>query len=142
MNWLAAGRAGFGVAALAAPDTLGGRLAGVRLTTQTRWAVRILGARQLLEAAVCAPVPTRCMVQLEAVVDGIHAVTMGVAAAVARRPSTRRAAAVNVVTAGVFLLADLYVANTMEVNGHGEHNRVLQLRDRLAQWVCGLLRIP
>jgi hypothetical protein len=141
MNWLAAGRAGFGLAALAMPDTLGGRLAGVRLTNQARWAVRILGARQLLQAVVCAPAPTRCLVQLEAVVDGVHAGTMATVAVLAHHHSTRRAAAANVVGALGFMVADLVMANSARVKDvGGQGNRVLLVRDRLAQQVNDYLR--
>jgi hypothetical protein len=145
MNWLSLLRACYGGALLAAPDRLAGQLAGGRLTTATRRSMRILAARQLVEAAVCAVRPTRSVLRLEADVDVVHAATMAVMAVATRHRSSRRAAALNVATATAFVGADIAVmAATSAQNSAvpSRSNGLLFLRDTLARRICQVLPYP
>jgi hypothetical protein len=69
----------------------------VRAPRPPRWVVRLLGARVVLQEAAVIAVPSRRLVLGGALVDGLHAASM-VLAAVAW-PQHRRAAAISAVTA-------------------------------------------
>ncbi len=145
MNWLSVARAGYGTLVLAAPDELGGHFAGMELAPGTRRAMQILGGRQLFEAGVCAVKPTRCVLALEAVVDGIHAATMAVVAVATDNDSRRRAATVNVGTALAFVVADLVAMRRTRLDASSpgaSANRLMKLRDGVAQQICRALPLP
>jgi hypothetical protein len=145
MNWLSQLRAGYGAALLLLPDSLGGQLTGGRLTRATRRSIRILAARQLFEAAVCAVDPRPSVVRLEALVDAIHAGTMGVVAVATDNRSSRRAAVLNVVTAAAFVGADIVAmsqARARYQSAPSGYNRLLYLRDKIARQLCEVLPYP
>ena len=145
MNWLSLARAGYGAVVLAAPDELAGHLGEMELAPGTRRAMQILGGRQLLEAGVCAAKPTRCVLALEAVVDGIHAATMAVVAGIPGNDSRRRAAAVNVGTALAFVVADVVAMRRTRIDASSpaaSDNALLKVRDTLAQRICRTLPLP
>jgi hypothetical protein len=105
--------------------------------------MRVLAARQLFEAAVCAHNPTRCVLRLETLVDVIHGVTMAVIAAVSHNDSSRRAAAVNVATAAAFVGADVAAASrSHNIADSPGGNRMIRLRDQTARWLCRTLPYP
>ena len=142
MNRLATLRAGYGLAVLAAPDELGGHIGSMKLASATRTAMRVLAARQLFEAAVCAIDPTRCVIRLEVLVDVIHGVTMAAVAVVGNDDSSRRAAAVNVLTAAGFVAADVAALrhNTRRSSSEtAESHFLLRTRDRIAAAICDKL---
>jgi hypothetical protein len=62
-----------------------------------RWVVRLLGARGLVQQAAVVIAPTRRLVLGGAVVDGLHAATMVLTAAVS--PRHRRAAGISAAAA-------------------------------------------
>ncbi len=134
MNRLALARTGFGVAVLLAPDEVAGHIGDRQLSNGTRNAMRILGARLLVESAVCAVRPTRCVLALEALVDVIHGTTMGAVAMLSHSDSRRRAATANVATAAAFTVADVVAVRRHRPAPAG--NALLRLRDRVAQFVC------
>lgn len=144
MTQMAMVRAAYGVALLTAPEAFHGRPDIERLTTATRRSMRVLGARQLFEAAVCGVEPSRCLLRMEAVVDVIHAGTMMIVAAVTDHASTRRAAALNVAAAAVFVGADALAAQRFRADrsGPASANTLLLTRDRVAEWFCRALPYP
>ncbi|ORB52873.1 hypothetical protein BST42_12540 [Mycolicibacterium rhodesiae] len=142
VNWLALGRAGFGAVVLLRPDEVAGHIGDVELSDGTRTAMRILGARLLVESAVCAVRPTRCVIALEVVVDVIHGATMAAVAVVSDSDSRRRAAAANVLTAAAFAVADVAAIKRHQRNAMAEPNVLLGWRDATADRLCRLMRIP
>jgi hypothetical protein len=66
-------RAGWGLVLLAAPSRLTG---GGPPGTRRRWVFRVLGARQLLQAAVTAWRPTPVVLAAGAATDVLHAASM------------------------------------------------------------------
>ena len=79
----------WGLALLARPATLSG-LAGRGQGQRLAWVVRVLGARQVLQALAERRWPMRGLRRLGALVDGTHAVVMAAVAALskaARRPA-------------------------------------------------------
>jgi hypothetical protein len=145
MNWLSLVRAGYGAVVLAVPDELGGHVGEVELDRGTRRAMRILGGRQLFEAGVCTVKPTRCVLALEAIVDGIHAATMAGVASVTNNENRRRAATINVGTAMAFAVADLVAMRRTRIDASSPAAsgiRLVELRDELARRICRALRLP
>jgi hypothetical protein len=90
-RWLSAFRAAYGVALLCAPKAMITRLTGGPVTPRTCAVVRVLGVRQLAQAAVCGLVPARGLIEAGSAVDGLHAASM--LALAGTTPSLRRAAA-------------------------------------------------
>jgi hypothetical protein len=86
-----------GTALITRPGSVS-RLLGGR-TPPHRWVIRLLGARSLVQGAVTAVVPDAPIVAAGAVVDGVHALSMIVVAALAE-PQRRAAALSAVVAAG------------------------------------------
>jgi len=145
MNWLSVARAGYGVVVLVAPDELSGHFGEMELAPGTRRVVQILGGRQLFEAGVCAVKPTRCVLALEAVVDGIHAATMAVAAGLTDNHSRRRAATVQMGTALAFVVADVVAMRRTRIDASSpgaSGNALLNRRDDLARRICRVLPLP
>lgn len=96
-------RAGYGLAELLAPDLLEGRLLPAG-DTHALTALRVLGARDLVQAAVGAS-SGRSLHRAGGVVDGLHALSM-VALAALDRPR-RPAAAVNAAIALAFAIGEV-----------------------------------
>jgi hypothetical protein len=86
---------------------LGGR------TPPHRWVIRLLGARSLVQGAVTVAVPDTPIVVAGAVVDGMHALTMVIAAAVSG--SQRRAAVVSAAVAAGCCAAGAAAVNVPRV---------------------------
>ncbi len=141
VNWLALTRAGFGAVVLLAPDEVAGHIGDLDLSSGTRRAMRILGVRLVLESAVCAVRPTRCVLALEAVVDVIHGVTMAAVAVLSDSDSRRRAAAANVGSAAAFAAADVVAIKRLQRIAAGEPNVALGWRDATADRMCRFLGI-
>jgi hypothetical protein len=143
-NWLAISRGSYGVAVLVAPDVLGGHMRG-ELSATTRTVMRILGVRLLFEAGVCGVAPTRCVLALETLVDGIHAVTMAAVALDSRNKRPRRAALLNVASAAAFTMADYAVMKRNRVDAGSpaaSQQPLIRARDQLARRICGMLPLP
>jgi hypothetical protein len=98
------GLAAWGAAQLAFPEQLVRALSPVRSGPPT-WVVRLLGARMLAQHAVVVVAPDRPVVALSAAVEGLHAASVLVTAAV--MPSCRRAGLVSAGIAGAASLAGM-----------------------------------
>jgi len=105
---LTAIRACWGAALLIAPGAVLGALAHQQIDRPARAFARILGARDLVQAATIARRPTRGWILGGAAVDATHATTM--VALAWMLPDRRRLALTNAVTAGAFAAAGLYEA--------------------------------
>lgn len=106
-RWFAAGRAAYGLALLSAPGLLAG-LAGVPADHRARAVARVLGARQVAQAAATAAQPSTPVLRLGAGVDLAHALSMLVLAAADHR--RRRAALTDAGVAAAFAAAGLLIA--------------------------------
>jgi hypothetical protein len=106
-------RAVIGVAHLLAPARSAPG-AGGRLTTTGRRVVRVLGARQLTQAAITGRCPGRAVLWLGVEVDATHAATMLAVAACSRR--YRRPALGNVAMAAAFAAAGALAARRAPVD--------------------------
>jgi hypothetical protein len=96
-------RAGLGMAHLLLPGGGARLLVGRPLDGRPRSVVRILGARQLIQAVVTRLRPTATVLTLGAWVDGAHAASM--VALAWGRPQWRRAALTEAVTAAGLAVA-------------------------------------
>lgn len=83
-------RAGWGTALLLYPDVLVKAASGRMPTETSRVVARVLGVRQLLQAAVTLRLPSRTVRELGVATDALHAAT-GLAVAVLRTPWRRLA---------------------------------------------------
>lgn len=104
-------RATYGGVQLARPALLADRLLGVPPDRRTRWVARLLGARQLGQAALSGLRPSPRALAIGAAVDLAHAVSMLALGAVDRR--RRRAAATDALVAGGFALAGVLAARAV-----------------------------
>ena len=139
MSPLPAIRAAWGIAEIAAPARVGAML-GLKLGRPAQVVVRILGARDLVQAGVGGPSPTYAVSALGAEVDLLHAASMVAFAAV--RPSSRRAALTSGALAGGFAVAGALRAR--DVRRHptrppGSRATVGALRDRWAARLADLV---
>lgn len=101
-------RSFWGVALLAVPDHVAAALRGDPLDDPGRRVARLLGARQLAQAALSAGSPGAAVLALGAEVDAAHSLTaLGLAAVDPRR---RRVALVDGVVAGAFAAGGLMLA--------------------------------
>lgn len=100
---LCAVRGVWGLAELASPGAVFGRLSGLPLESQEVPVVRVLGARQVTQAVVSAVYPTTTVVALGVGVDGLHSLSM-VGAGLAF-PQYRRHALISAALAAGFGLA-------------------------------------
>jgi NAD(P)-dependent dehydrogenase (short-subunit alcohol dehydrogenase family) len=98
--WLAGVRAGYGAVQLLRPAYSAEQLLGGPLDPGTVAAVRVLGARQLAQAAVSAAAPSARLLALGAGADGAHALSMAVLALADHR--RRRPAMVSGLVAAAF----------------------------------------
>lgn len=112
MRVLEALRAGYGACQLGAPELIAQKMLGVRLDGRARAVVRVLGARQLLQAAVLSAGANGAygplLHRLGAVVDFLHSASMVALAASDER--RREAAAADAVVAALFATAELAAA--------------------------------
>jgi len=105
--WASLARAGYGTALLCAPGPVISVMTGGPVSRRARAVARVLGARHLVQAAVCGLVPARGLIRAGAAADGLHAASMLVLAVTA--PGLRRA-----------LLADAVIAATLASASAGE----------------------
>jgi len=69
-------RVGYGVALLCIPGPMISAVTGAPVSGRVRAVARVLGARQLVQAAVCGLAPGRGLVQAGAAADGLHSASM------------------------------------------------------------------
>ena len=105
---LAAVRAGYGAIQLAAPGCSAEQRLGGPLGPDARRVVRVLGARQLAQAGLCASAPTPPLLALGAGADAAHALSMAALALAGRR--WRRPAIVSGLIATAFAAAGALAA--------------------------------
>lgn len=100
---VAGARVGWGVFLLACPDRPIRALTGVRLTPRDRHVLRVLGARQVVQAAVSLVHPSHRVLAVGSAVDALHAAScLGLAAADSR---WRRGAVLGAADAAAFAFA-------------------------------------
>ncbi len=75
-GWLSALRCAYGVTLIAAPPSSLSKLSRAPIDRRTALVARVLGARELLQAALVARHPSRNAQLASAGVDGLHAATM------------------------------------------------------------------
>jgi hypothetical protein len=101
-----AARAAYGAVLLLAPARALGALARAPLDRPTVAVARLLGARQLVQAALLARHPGLRWRLAGAAVDGAHAASMRALASRSGRPVHRRLAARNARTAGMLAVVE------------------------------------
>lgn len=82
-------RAGYGAALLCVPGPMITAVTGAPVSGRVRAVAHVLGARQLVQAAVCGLAPDRGLVQAGAAADGLHSASM--LALASTEPTLRRA---------------------------------------------------
>jgi hypothetical protein len=105
---LAGVRAGYGAVQLLWPECSAEQLLGGPLEPAARTAVRVLGARQLAQAALSLAAPTAPVLTAGAGTDTVHALSMAVLALADRR--WRRPAVVSGLTAAAFAISGALAA--------------------------------
>lgn len=90
----------WGLALLTAPDPLASAIAAVPCDPLMRAVIRLLGAREAVQALATSLHPQRRVLLVGAAVDATHSGSMIVLAA--REPRLRRLAAASAATAGLF----------------------------------------
>lgn len=108
---IATARAGYGAALLWSPGTLTQAAAGHAAGPVARETARMLGARQLLQAAITGGYPTPRALWLGAATDAAHATSMAALAVTDR--GWRRAALIDALAAATFAAAGLRTAQTV-----------------------------
>ena len=103
-------RAGLGAAHLVVPGLVGGLLVGRALDHRARVIIRVLGARQLAQAAATAVQPTAAVHALGAEADAAHALSMVTLGLLSHR--WRRAAFADAVLAAGFAVAGVAAARS------------------------------
>jgi hypothetical protein len=88
-RWMSVVRAGYGAALLCVPGPMITAVTGAPASGRVRTVARVLGARQLVQAAVCGLAPGRRLVQAGAAADGLHSASM--LALAGTEPTLRRA---------------------------------------------------
>jgi len=106
--WLAGVRAGYGTIQLLRPAYSAEQLLGGPLDPGAVAAVRVLGARQLAQAAVSVAAPSARLLALGVGADGAHALSMAVLALDDRR--RRRPAMVSGLIAAAFAVGGAVAA--------------------------------
>jgi hypothetical protein len=89
LRWMNAVRAAYGGALLCVPGPIISAVTVAPASRRARTVARVLGARQVAQAAVCGLAPTRGLIQAGAAVDGLHASSM--LALAGAEPRLRRA---------------------------------------------------
>ncbi len=108
---IAAARAGYGAALLWSPGPLTQAAAGRATGPGPRTTARVLGVRQLLQAAVTGGDPSPRGLRLGAATDAAHAASMAALAVTDRR--WRRAALIDALAATTFAAGGLWAAHTV-----------------------------
>lgn len=101
-------RAAWGAALLLVPGRVLRALPHGQIDRPARGFARVLGARDVAQAALIARRPTRGRILTGAVVDATHATTMVALALL--RPDRRKLALTNVATASAFAIAGVHRA--------------------------------
>lgn len=96
---LGIGQAGLGVLMIVRPQPVASAAAGSNGRPASRWVIRLLGVRSLLQGAVTAAAPNSVILVAGALVDAAHAASM--APLIAGSPRYRRAAAISAVVATI-----------------------------------------
>ena len=89
VRWMSVARAGYGGALLCAPGPIIAALTGAPANGRVLAVARVLGVRQLAQAAVCGLAPARGLIQAGAAVDCLHGASM--LALAGAEPKLRRA---------------------------------------------------
>jgi hypothetical protein len=76
IRWMSVARAGYGTALLCVPGRMITGLTGAPVNGRVLAVARVLGVRQLAQAAVCGLAPARGVIQAGAAVDCLHAASM------------------------------------------------------------------
>lgn len=97
-------RVAWGTVLLVAPRRLLGLVSSRPPSLASRLVAGLLGVRELVQAAILAPRPSRTMLAGGAAVDSLHSATMVWLAS--RRPEYRRAAIVSALLAALFAVAE------------------------------------
>ena len=92
----------WGLALLSAPDPLASAVGGISCDPRLRAIIRVLGARETVQALVSSLYPQRRVLLVGAAVDATHGASMILLAA--REPRLRRLAAASAAAAGLFAL--------------------------------------
>lgn len=103
VRWMSVARAGYGAALLHDPGPMITALTGAPVSGRERAVARVLGARQVAQAAVCGLAPTRGLIQAGGAVDAVHAASM--LALAGAKPRLRRALLAETAIAVVLALA-------------------------------------
>lgn len=82
-------RASYGLALLSVPGPMIRAMTGAPVASRSLAVARVLGARQLAQAAICGLAPTRRLIAAGAAVDGLHGASM--LALAGAEPRLRRA---------------------------------------------------
>jgi hypothetical protein len=132
-------RAGLGLLEVLAPGRAG-RIMGVRLDPPTRRVVRVLGARQLLQAIMSASEPTPAVLALGAEVDALHSASMAAVALASRR--LRRAALAECLAAALFAASGVRGASRAATRWRGgtRSGPIGALAGRRDRWAAGAAR--
>ncbi len=108
MSPVTAIRAAWGAALLIAPNAVLHYLSHQRIDRPDRVFARVLGTRDLAQAAILSRRPTRGWILVGAAIDATHASTMLALALL--MPDRRRLALVNAATATAFVAAGVHQA--------------------------------
>jgi len=76
VRWMSIVRASYGWALLCVPGPMITAVTGAPVSGRVRAVARVLGARQIVQAAVCGLVPAPGLIQAGAAADGLHAASM------------------------------------------------------------------
>jgi hypothetical protein len=137
MTWA---RAGYGLLLLAVPGPLLRLASGRSPSTRLQAVARILGARQLIQAAVIAVGPDAACLAVSAEADLVHVASM-LAWSAFRSPS-RRLALLSGAVAGLFAAADIAGVRRaqalpfMRVQAGDPLAKLVRIRDRAAASVA------
>jgi hypothetical protein len=136
-------RGGLGLAHLAAPGLAGRLLSGAPFGSGARAVVRVLGARQVVQAAASWARPSTAVIALGAGVDALHSASMIALAGFSRR--WRRAGLLDAAIAGALAWAGLAAARSSvtsapdPASGPTPGAGLWVLRDRVAWALVGVL---
>ena len=129
-------RVGYGAAQIIAPLWATGQRLDQPDDRPARVLVRLLGARQIVQAGLSWPAPSAPVTALGIVVDALHAATMAAMATI--EPRWRRTAMLSALTAAAWAGSGLVAVRRIEpqLNERRHQGRYVRLRDRWAQHVA------
>jgi hypothetical protein len=102
-RWMSVVRAVYGGALLFVPGPMITAVTGAPASGRARTVARVLGASQLVQAAVCGLAPARGLIQAGVAADGLHAASM--LALAGAEPRLRRALLAETAIAAALALA-------------------------------------